>query len=494
MNNLLTNFTMIKISLFIIILALATCVLSISCKKNSQTTVEDNPAYTEDTELLTLSIPALDVSGYHLSSLPASKYLEAPPSQSQGNQNSCVAWACANARSYQKHMDENSVYNAQTLMSASYLYNSQQLEGLCRTVSFIPTLKLLIREGVCTKAEMPYNGSSCAEKPTAVQKDAAKLNKIAGFFKINSQNINSIKKMISLDIMPVTSAKIDNAFSQVTSSNILWSPNGINQSGHAFCITGYDDNQSNGVIKILNSWGQSWGQSGSCYIKYSDWPTVAGLACYGIISGGANSGTDLNNGMTDKYYFSNNYNNEAGGPSLEHFNTSFSDNRKNSPGSSILLSGTNSYLQRGIATLNNNGFAISFWVKCSSSGTILSTLSPSGTNTGKNFELQYNTDQKLVLKAPDNIGGWTETIASSVISPGRWTHVVINWDGKFASVFIDGIMTIVRLQNYFPTSGSILYLGNSAVYTTQSFQGSLDDIRIYSRAISISEIQFLKEE
>ena len=42
--------------------------------------------------------------------------------------------------------------------------------------------------------------------------------------------------------------------------------------GHMMLIIGYDDDEANGngAFRILNSWGEKWGDNGKLWIKYND--------------------------------------------------------------------------------------------------------------------------------------------------------------------------------------------------------------------------------
>ena len=40
--------------------------------------------------------------------------------------------------------------------------------------------------------------------------------------------------------------------------------------GHMMLIIGYNDDEANGAFRILNSWGEEWGDNGKIWIKYND--------------------------------------------------------------------------------------------------------------------------------------------------------------------------------------------------------------------------------
>ena len=52
----------------------------------------------------------------------------------------------------------------------------------------------------------------------------------------------------------------------------LWNPrNSRNTGGHAVCIVGYDDSKFGGAFKVINSWGENFGEEGYFWIRYVDY-------------------------------------------------------------------------------------------------------------------------------------------------------------------------------------------------------------------------------
>jgi hypothetical protein len=67
--------------------------------------------------------------------------------------------------------------------------------------------------------------------------------------------------------------------SQPDSKGIM-SASGTLQGGHAYVINGVDDTK--GLLRMKNSWGQLWGKDGYAYISYADFATLlsqGGEAC-----------------------------------------------------------------------------------------------------------------------------------------------------------------------------------------------------------------------
>lgn len=78
---------------------------------------------------------------------------------------------------------------------------------------------------------------------------------------------------------------------------------------------------------------------------------------------------------------------------------------------------------------------------------------------------------------------------------GTWTHIAVTYDGTDAVLYVNGENPVSRpftlgCGTFAPiTIGSALQSGSTA----GEFQGDLDDLRIYDRPLSQSEVQTLAD-
>jgi hypothetical protein len=90
----------------------------------------------------------------------------------------------------------------------------------------------------------------------------------------------------------------------------------------------------------------------------------------------------------------------------------------------------------------------------------------------------------------------SNTASSSVpsqITAGTWTHVAGVMSGTTATIYINGVSTFTHAQGFTPqVRNNTLRFGVD--YQASFFDGSIDDIRIYTRALSDSEISALAAE
>lgn len=97
------------------------------------------------------------------------------------------------------------------------------------------------------------------------------------------------------------------------------------------------------------------------------------------------------------------------------------------------------------------------------------------------------------------INAWDSYNSPYVLAENQWYFCVGVFDGQTISLYIDGVKILQSdLQGAITSSQSDLYIGcEYRVIDTllwQFFHGSLDDIRIYNRALSEAEIQALYHE
>lgn len=95
-----------------------------------------------------------------------------------------------------------------------------------------------------------------------------------------------------------------------------------------------------------------------------------------------------------------------------------------------------------------------------------------------------------------------ETSAGSIssnraLNDGQWHHIAATYDGKTVSYYIDGVGRgrVSRHPGPLKKSGWDLCIGNSVVdYGTGeflAFDGMIDEVRIYNRALSAAEVKML---
>ncbi len=91
----------------------------------------------------------------------------------------------------------------------------------------------------------------------------------------------------------------------------------------------------------------------------------------------------------------------------------------------------------------------------------------------------------MYFTVSDSIGYLIDIYSSSVFD-NTWKHVVGMYDGTTGKIYVNGLFknSASNTGTMLAASGDYVYIGSSAKY-----QGLIDDVRIYNKAIPTSEIQ-----
>jgi len=164
-------------------------------------------------------------------------------------------------------------------------------------------------------------------------------------------------------------------------------------------------------------------------------------------------------------------------------------------GSAADFNGSNALVNCGDVPILGGGstFSIALWVNprdiAQNWAGIVSKWTPD--NTSRTFWLgQHSTDGWLRFSIYPG-GPTAETpldSGSAVLTNGAWTHIVCTYDGNIQRIYADGVEVVASP----PRNAAITDRGGNLRFGTVStanwLNGLIDDVRIYSRALSPAEI------
>lgn len=153
-----------------------------------------------------------------------------------------------------------------------------------------------------------------------------------------------------------------------------------------------------------------------------------------------------------------------------------------------------------IFNFGNSDYTISIWLKYISnqSGTFALVLSKNGYDIpGFAFFVDINDlgnrPGDILFRSPTG-GCAISTNLNNLVNNGAWHHHVFVRQGANLYYYVDGILranrlgcAAVNLNNNFP----LRLGGGHEVSTLQSYRGSMDELRLYNRALTLPEIQEL---
>jgi hypothetical protein len=154
--------------------------------------------------------------------------------------------------------------------------------------------------------------------------------------------------------------------------------------------------------------------------------------------------------------------------------------------------GVNDYIsiENGNLFYNSEGKAsLSFWLNTSSSKDEVIFMNKPTYSSANGIEIWHdNTD--ICIR-----GGGTKIVRfSSVFQLNTWVHLVVEFDGKNISLYVNGVFKGSGVGEQFGISTSNLEIGR--YYGTNQFflTGKIDNIWVYNRVLTLSEIQTLYDE
>jgi hydrogenase maturation factor HypE len=95
----------------------------------------------------------------------------------------------------------------------------------------------------------------------------------------------------------------------------------------------------------------------------------------------------------------------------------------------------------------------------------------------------------VYFNAATDSSGEKGTVGSTALPLNTWSHLAGTYDGATLRLYVNGVLAASQpYTGSIITSSGALRLGGNAVWG-EYFTGRIDEVRIYNRALSQSEIQ-----
>lgn len=207
-------------------------------------------------------------------------------------------------------------------------------------------------------------------------------------------------------------------------------------------------------------------------------------------------GQATTNGLVGYWPFNGNSNDESGNENDGIVNgATLTTDRFGNANSAYYFNGYSSYISvNPSATTYNNGLTISIWVKVSSSySNVQFFVSKGNDDEAGHFHLGYNQEDGIFIGDINVLNAGVNSVTSFPISQTQWHHVVFTCDNQSLKMYIDGNFNSSYVNSEAIESLTSQILFGKHVKTKYPYYtcGSLDDIRIYNRALSEQEINEL---
>ena len=169
-------------------------------------------------------------------------------------------------------------------------------------------------------------------------------------------------------------------------------------------------------------------------------------------------------------------------------------------GQAISLDGTG-YVEVGDSQyiqLPNSGFSIELWFKPNSLTSDQIILSKGVSDANEEYSINLGSNGEIYFDYGNN--AYAVTSAGAASSPNQWYHLVAVYDPATSprgKIYINGILQSNAASadgEHIVSSGSNLYIGSQNRATPYYggrtlFNGVIDEVKIYNKALTVSEIQ-----
>jgi hypothetical protein len=202
-----------------------------------------------------------------------------------------------------------------------------------------------------------------------------------------------------------------------------------------------------------------------------------------------------------EYLFSGNPADSSGnGRNATATGATLTTDRFGNPGSAYAFSGTNGkhIVDSSMADFPEGNCAktVAGWIK-TGAAVNQAFFGFGNPDAGYSFQLALGPSgsgsQVLRVNGWENDYDWKTGIAASLVSNGKWHHCAVTYDSARTTVYVDGAEKAQTTAYRYRTNPqkAIVMIGNEIDYTDWPVNGSLDDIRIYSRVLTPLQVRAL---
>ena len=166
-------------------------------------------------------------------------------------------------------------------------------------------------------------------------------------------------------------------------------------------------------------------------------------------------------------------------------------------GAALEFGGNGGHVDLGTGLeLAGNQLTIALWINADDFGITQARFAARA--VGRNEQQQYwqvgtagPNGNRIRFRVRTDQGATTTLESGPILQPNVWTHVAATYDGSQMTIYRDGSATasIPKSGNIDAEPGIDVWIGDSPPNGTRSFDGRIDELRIYERSLSSQEIQ-----
>lgn len=206
----------------------------------------------------------------------------------------------------------------------------------------------------------------------------------------------------------------------------------------------------------------------------------------------------ISSGLVAHYPFNGNANDESGNGHNGVVNgATLSTDRFGNLNKAYLFNGHGNFISVDNFPLLNDTFSYSAWIKVNGDNwiNVIQSFGALGIDGSHTWNFCYNENGKSWDLWDRTNGSWYSNynVSGNTL---EWTHVVIVYSNNTEKLYVNDTIRNSRTVALPIENGgnSTLLLGDNSVYSTQSLNGLIDDVRLYNRELTPAEINTLFHE
>ena len=169
--------------------------------------------------------------------------------------------------------------------------------------------------------------------------------------------------------------------------------------------------------------------------------------------------------------------------------TLFTTGHDGSPNGALAFNGVSSSVQRpGLHAAPDHQMTFAAWVKTSGVNGAIFALGRSAANNNGGQLLRIDANGRLSYADHNEVTGLGGTPSSVAVHSGSWRHIAFVKDGGNGTYYVDGQPAGTVTGADVAHVANDFVLGRDPATGSDFFNGALDEVRLYTRALSAAEI------
>ena len=137
---------------------------------------------------------------------------------------------------------------------------------------------------------------------------------------------------------------------------------------------------------------------------------------------------------------------------------------------------------------NEGQYTLSLWVKMSTSSSYRAILVKASEYDHWDYGITANSGLPYTGK------GLMDLYASSYINDGEWHHLVASYDNGHHKLYVNGVLEVDQPNKSINESSGNLILGVKGDAFSNNYDGDVDELKIFNKALDITDIVNLYSE